>query len=167
MTSRRYRRRVGCRLLYSTYYIIKIVKSRSYLKRFAWLSIAAAVITIALKAAAYFLTGSVGLLSDAAESAVNLTAALIAFTAISIADRPPDESHTFGHDKAEYFSSGAEGTLILVAAAGNTGPDPMSIGVPGNVPYVLTVGAMSDNYTPADGSDDTLTFGQKHQRVDI
>ena len=72
---------------------------------------------MALKFGAFLLTGSVGLLSDAAESSVNLVAALIAFTALTIADRPPDSDHTYGHDKAEYFSSGAEGTLILIAAA--------------------------------------------------
>lgn len=87
-------------------------------RRVALLSVGASVATLVLKFGAYFITGSVGLLSDAAESAVNLTAALVAFAAISIADRPPDENHTYGHDKAEYFSSGAEGTLILVAAGG-------------------------------------------------
>ncbi len=90
---------------------------RSELTRFAWLSIAAAVITIGLKAGAYFLTGSVGLLSDALESMVNLVAAVVALAALSIAARPPDAEHTFGHDKAEYFSSGVEGVLILFAAA--------------------------------------------------
>lgn len=86
-------------------------------RRIALLSIGASLVTLVLKFGAYFVTDSVGLLSDAAESAVNLTAALIAFTAITIADRPPDENHAYGHDKAEYFSSGAEGTLIVVAAA--------------------------------------------------
>jgi cation diffusion facilitator family transporter len=80
------------------------------------ISIAAALITIALKAGAYFLTGSVGLLSDAAESCVNLVAALVAFWAVSYAAKPPDEKHAYGHFKAEYFSSGVEGALILVAA---------------------------------------------------
>lgn len=91
--------------------------SRSSLTRFAWLSIAAAVVTIALKAGAYFLTGSVGLLSDALESIVNLVGALMALAMLTIAARPADEDHAFGHGKAEYFSSGVEGTLILVAAA--------------------------------------------------
>jgi cation diffusion facilitator family transporter len=86
------------------------------LTRYAWLSIAAAVLTIALKAAAYFITGSVGLLSDALESVVNLVAALMALAMLTIAARPPDEERTYGHDKAEYFSSGVEGALILVAA---------------------------------------------------
>lgn len=85
-------------------------------RRVALLSIAASVATMLLKFGAYWVTGSVGLLSDAAESAVNLTAALVAFAALSIADRPPDENHAYGHDKAEYFSSGVEGALILVAA---------------------------------------------------
>jgi len=89
---------------------------RSSLTRFAWLSIAAALITIALKTAAYLLTGSVGLLSDALESVVNLLGALMALWMLSIAARPEDESHMFGHSKAEYFSSGVEGSLILVAA---------------------------------------------------
>ncbi|GAB4374253.1 MAG: cation diffusion facilitator family transporter [Elainellaceae cyanobacterium] len=80
------------------------------------LSIAAALLTIALKAAAYFLTGSVSLLSDAAESVVNLIAAIIATWAVTYAAKPPDEDHAFGHYKAEYFSSGVEGALILVAA---------------------------------------------------
>ncbi|MDX2242378.1 MAG: cation diffusion facilitator family transporter [Leptolyngbyaceae cyanobacterium bins.302] len=81
------------------------------------LSIAAAILTIALKAGAYFLTGSVGLLSDAAESCVNLVAAIVATWAVTFAVKPPDEEHEFGHYKAEYFSSGVEGALILVAAS--------------------------------------------------
>ena len=83
---------------------------------YAFLSIGAALLTIALKAGAYFLTGSVGLLSDAAESGVNLVAALVATWAVTYAAKPPDEEHAFGHFKAEYFSSGVEGALILVAA---------------------------------------------------
>jgi cation diffusion facilitator family transporter len=91
--------------------------NRSSLTRFAWLSIAAAIVTIALKASAYLLTGSVGLLSDALESIVNLVGALMAVAMLTIAARPADEDHAFGHGKAEYFSSGVEGTLILLAAA--------------------------------------------------
>ncbi|MBT3322589.1 MAG: cation transporter [Anaerolineae bacterium] len=91
---------------------------RPSLTRYAWLSIAAAVATITLKAGAYMLTGSVGLLSDAIESIVNLLAAIMALTMLTIAARPPDDSHTYGHGKAEYFSSNVEGVLILVAAAG-------------------------------------------------
>jgi len=90
--------------------------NRSTLTRFAWLSIAAAILTIGLKAMAYQLTGSVGLLSDALESFVNLAGALMAFAMLTIAARPADEDHLYGHSKAEYFSSGAEGMLILVAA---------------------------------------------------
>ena len=88
----------------------------STLTRFAWLSIAAAVLTIGLKAAAYILTGSVGLLSDALESFVNLAGGIMALAMLTIAARPADEDHAYGHGKAEYFSSGVEGTLILVAA---------------------------------------------------
>jgi cation diffusion facilitator family transporter len=94
------------------------LESRSYLKRFAWLSIGAAILTIVLKAAAYFLTGSVGLLSDALESFVNLAGAIMALAMLSIASRPEDDSHHFGHSKAEYFSSGMEGGFIIIAAAG-------------------------------------------------
>ena len=86
------------------------------LVRFAWLSIAAALLTIGLKTAAYLLTGSVGLLSDALESVVNLAGALMALAMLTIAARPADEEHAYGHSKAEYFSSGVEGTLMLVAA---------------------------------------------------
>ena len=92
------------------------INDRASLTRFAWLSVAAAVATIGLKAVAFALTGSVGLLSDALESGVNLVGALMALTMLTIAARPPDESHAYGHSKAEYFSSGVEGTLILVAA---------------------------------------------------
>ena len=94
------------------------MESRTYLKRFAWLSIAAALLTIALKAVAYFLTGSVGLLSDALESLVNLAGAIMALAMLSIASQPEDDSHHFGHSKAEYFSSGAEGSFIIIAAGG-------------------------------------------------
>jgi len=90
------------------------------LTRFAWLSIAAALATILLKAAAYYVTGSVGLLSDALESVVNLVAALMALAMLVVAARPPDEMHAFGYSKAEYFSSGVEGALILLAAASIT-----------------------------------------------
>jgi cation diffusion facilitator family transporter len=86
--------------------------------RILYLSIAAALITMGLKFAAYWITGSVGLLSDALESIVNLVAALMAFVALMIAMRPVDATHPYGHDKIEYFSSGVEGALILVAAAG-------------------------------------------------
>jgi cation diffusion facilitator family transporter len=87
------------------------------LTRFAWLSIGAAILTIALKTTAYWLTDSVGLLSDALESLVNLVAAIMALAMLTIAARPADEMHAFGYGKAEYFSSGLEGALILLAAA--------------------------------------------------
>ncbi len=87
------------------------------LARYAYLSIAAAVATIGLKTGAYLLTGSVGLLSDAAESGVNLVAAVVALVALRVAARPADENHHYGHGKAEYFSAGAEGIMIFVAAA--------------------------------------------------
>lgn len=84
--------------------------------RLLWLSVAAAVTTITLKTVAYLLTGSVGLLSDAAESVVNLVAAIVAMLALRFALKPADEEHAYGHQKAEYFSAGVEGTLVLVAA---------------------------------------------------
>ncbi|MCG7321595.1 cation diffusion facilitator family transporter [Arsenicicoccus bolidensis] len=87
------------------------------LRRFAWLSIAAAIATITLKAGAWLLTGSVGLLSDAAESIVNLVAAVVALVALTVAGRPADDDHHFGHAKAEYFSAAVEGLMIFVAAA--------------------------------------------------
>jgi len=90
--------------------------STTSLTRFAWLSILAAIVTISLKMLAYWLTGSVGLLSDALESVVNLVAAVAALFALIVAAREPDEEHAYGHGKAEYFSSGLEGLLILFAA---------------------------------------------------
>ena len=86
------------------------------LKRYAWLSIAAALATILLKGAAWWMTGSVGLLSDALESFVNLAGALMALAMLTLAAMPADEDHAHGHGKAEYFSSAFEGFLILVAA---------------------------------------------------
>src|ERR1700754_4659373 len=81
-----------------------------------WLSVAAAVATISLKTLAWALTGSVGLLSDAAESVVNLVAAIVAILALRWATKPADEDHAYAHAKAEYFSAGVEGALIVVAA---------------------------------------------------
>jgi cation diffusion facilitator family transporter len=86
-------------------------------QRMAWLSIATSIATLALKFGAYFITGSVSLLSDAMEAFVNLAAGMVALGALTYAARPADEDHHFGHDKAEYFASGVEGALILVAAA--------------------------------------------------
>ena len=97
---------------------LDIPNSRAWLTRFAWMSIWAAVLTIGLKSGAYLLTGSVGLLSDAMESGVNLVAAIMALGMLTIAARPEDEGHMYGHGKAEYFSSLVEGILILVASGG-------------------------------------------------
>ncbi len=88
------------------------------LERYAWLSVAAAVTTLSIKWAAWWLTGSVGLLSDALEGFVNLGAALLALWMLRLAASPPDEKHPYGLSKAEYFSAGIEGTLIVLAAAG-------------------------------------------------
>jgi len=93
------------------------MNERAGLERFALLSLVAALATMALKGGAYLLTGSIGLLSDALESLVNLVAALVALVALWVAARPEDKEHTYGHTKAEYFSSGFEGALILIAAA--------------------------------------------------
>ena len=84
--------------------------------RFMYLSVAAALVTMALKAGAAWVTGSVGFLSDALESGVNLVAALVAIIALSVAGRPADENHPFGHGKAEYFSALVEGVMIFIAA---------------------------------------------------
>jgi cation diffusion facilitator family transporter len=85
---------------------------------YAWLSLATSFVVIGLKFSAYLLTGSVGLLSDAVESVVNIVAALIALAVLTYAAHKPDREHNFGHEKAEYFSSGIEGALIFVAAGG-------------------------------------------------
>ncbi|MHB1009525.1 MAG: cation diffusion facilitator family transporter [Propionibacteriaceae bacterium] len=90
--------------------------TRPNLTRFAWLSIAAAILTIGLKTGAWLLTGSVGLLSDAAESVVNLVAAVVALLMLRLAAKPPDDYHHFGHTKAEFFSAAVEGGMIFVAA---------------------------------------------------
>jgi len=92
--------------------------SRASLARFAWISIAASIITIALKSSAYLLTNSVGFLSDAVESLVNLVAGVMALAMLTVAARPPDKDHAYGHSKAEYLSSTTEGVLILLAAGG-------------------------------------------------
>jgi cation diffusion facilitator family transporter len=86
------------------------------LTRYAWLSIAAAIATILLKGSAWWMTGSVGLLSDAIESFVNLAAAMMALWILTVAATPADDRHAFGHSKAEYFSSAFEGLLIVFAA---------------------------------------------------
>ncbi|SDB18816.1 cation diffusion facilitator family transporter [Desulfonatronum thiosulfatophilum] len=116
--------------------------------RYALVSVAASLVTMALKFWAYWMTGSVGIFSDAAESVINLAAGLVTFTALVLAARPADKRHTYGHDKAEYFASGVEGTLILIASVAIFytalqrlfAPEPlMSLGLGA---AVLTVAAM-------------------------
>mgnify|MGYP000886749282 CR=1 FL=1 len=86
------------------------------LSRYGWLAVATALATILLKAGAWVVTGSVGLLADAAESLVNLVAAIVALIVLKVAARPADANHNFGHTKAEYFSAAVEGVMIFVAA---------------------------------------------------
>jgi cation diffusion facilitator family transporter len=88
------------------------------LERYAWLSVAAALATIGIKTLAWRLTGSVALLSDALEALVNLAAAVLALSMLRLAATPPDEDHAYGFSKAEYFSAGIEGALIVLAAGG-------------------------------------------------
>jgi cation diffusion facilitator family transporter len=95
---------------------MNVMTQRSSLTRYGWLSLIAAVVTVALKLLAYALTGSVALLSDALESLVNVLAGGMAVAMLWLAELPPDEEHPYGHHKAEYFSSGLEGLLILAAA---------------------------------------------------
>jgi cation diffusion facilitator family transporter len=87
------------------------------LARYAWLSLATALLTLAIKLLAWRLSGSVGLLSDALETVVNVAAALMALTMLRLAARPPDAGHAYGHGKAEYFSSAFEGAMIVIACA--------------------------------------------------
>ncbi|GAB3713140.1 cation diffusion facilitator family transporter [Mariniluteicoccus flavus] len=93
------------------------VSERRDLTKYAWLSIGAAIVTIALKTGAWAITGSVGLLSDAAESIVNLVAAVVALVALKVAARPANAKYTYGRAKAEYFSAAIEGMMIFLAAA--------------------------------------------------
>ncbi len=92
------------------------MQSDAGLTRYAWLSIVTALAVIMLKVAAYWLTGSIGFLSDALESGANIVAAIVTLIALVIASKPPDREHAYGHSKAEYLSSGVEGILILIAA---------------------------------------------------
>lgn len=88
------------------------------LSKYAWVSVFAAIVTIGLKISVYLYTNSVSFLSDALESFINLAVAILAVWIIKVSERPPDDDHEFGHDKAAYFSSGTEGTLILLASIG-------------------------------------------------
>lgn len=94
----------------------KIKINKKNITRYAWLSIGTAILTISLKSLAYYLSGSVGLLSDAMESGINLIAAVIALWMLKVAAKPPDVEHAHGHGKAAYFSSGIEGAMIFAAA---------------------------------------------------
>lgn len=124
------------------------------LSAYAWLSIGAAIATIILKSIAAWMTGSVGLLSDAAESVVNLVAAVMALVVLRISIRPADDDHQFGHSKAEYFSAVVEGMMIFVAAAAiifsaierlmsPTMPEQLSVGLALSVGASLLNGAVA------------------------
>ena len=124
------------------------------LERYAWLSVAAALATISLKTIAWWLTGSVGLLSDALESLINLAAALLALGMLRLAAAPPDENYPYGFSKAEYFSAGIEGALIVVAAGGIVWAAVPRLMAPRtlDMPFVglaLTVVASAINYAVA------------------
>jgi cation diffusion facilitator family transporter len=97
-------------------YLVSDRSQKNNLTRYAWLSIGAAILTIGLKLGAYYLTNSVGLLSDALESLVNLVTAIVALIALNIAVKPADEEFAYGYSKVEFFSSGFEGGMILLAA---------------------------------------------------
>jgi cation diffusion facilitator family transporter len=90
---------------------------RPSLTQYAWLAIIASLVNISLKLSAYWVTNSIGFLTDGLESFVNVGASCLALAVIKVSQQPPDEEHTFGHEKAEYFSGGVEGALIFMAAA--------------------------------------------------
>ena len=119
-------------------------------KRLLWASVAVATVTIILKTLAWWLTDSVGLLSDAMESLVNLASAMFGLLMVTVAEAPPDADHPYGHHKAEYFSSGFEGILIIVAglgilwAAGHRVFDPQPLEQVG-LGLVLSVGSSALN----------------------
>lgn len=134
-----------------------------------WFSIVASILTISIKSAAYYITGSVGFMSDAMESFINLAAGIVAFRMLTIAVRPPDEEHPFGHDKAEYFSSLIEGVLIVLAAVGIVyaainriyHPQPLEdLGVG----MLLSVGATLINLATA---RILLYYGRKHNSITL
>jgi cation diffusion facilitator family transporter len=139
----------------------------SRLQSIVLLSIAAAIVTLALKTVAYFLTGSVGLLSDAAESIVNLLAAVTAYVSLHYAARPVDESHTYGHEKIEFFSSGLEGMLILTAA-GLIAWYAVARLISGGKPEALGVGMLIVLFTAVINgavAQILLRYGRKHQSI--
>ena len=139
------------------------------LQRYAWLSIAAAVATIALKGTAWWLTGSVGLLSDALESLVNLAGAMVMLIALAIAARPEDDEHPHGQTKVEYFAGGLEGLLILLAAASIAvaalprliEPQPL-----GQVPLGLAVSALAALVNLA-AARILLKAGRTHRSINL
>lgn len=139
------------------------------LERYAWLSVAAAIVTIALKTLAWWLTGSVGLLSDALESLVNLAAALLALSMLRLAASPPDEDHPYGFSKAEYLSAGIEGALIVLAAGGIVWAsiprliDPRPLDMPG-AGLALTVIASAVNFAVA---MILLRAGREHHSITL
>src|SRR5436190_1857935 len=131
------------------------------------LSIVAAVVTIGMKGAAYALTGSVGLLTDALESVVNLLAAVTAYFALWYAARPADPSHTYGHEKIEFLSSGLEGVLIVVAGLGAAGYGIRRLILPEvlndlEIGSALVFGASVVNFAVARV---LLTYGRKHKSI--
>ncbi len=142
---------------------------RASLRRYAWLSIGAALATMALKGAAWWLTGSVGLLSDALESLVNLAGALVMLITLAIAARPEDDDHPHGQTKAEYFASGLEGLLILLAAVSIAiaalprliEPQPL-----GQVPLGVAVSAMAAVVNLA-AARFLLKAGRTHRSINI
>src|SRR5262249_47392908 len=105
-----------CLLPWTLATILSFPVTRSSLTRFAWLSVAAAIVTIVMKTAAYLMTGSVGLLSDALESFVNLLGATMALAMLNLAAKPAEEEHAYGHQRAGSWVSGPEGALIVVTA---------------------------------------------------
>ena len=139
------------------------------LTRYAWLSIAAAIATILLKGVAWWLTGSVGLLSDAIESFVNLAGALMALWMLTLSARPADDNHAYGYSKAEYFSSAFEGFLILLAAVsiGYTAivrlMNPESLEAVG-VGLLVSVVASVINFATA---RTLLTVGREHNSITL
>lgn len=139
------------------------------LERYAWISVGAAIATIALKTIAWWLTDSVGLLSDALESLVNLAAALLVLSMLRLAASPPDADHPYGFSKAEYFSAGIEGALIVLAAAGIVGTAVPRLIMPRalDMPFAglaLTVLASAINFAVAMS---LLRAGREHESITL
>lgn len=145
-----------------------IIQKKS-LAPIVWISIIASLLTIIIKTAAFLITDSVGFMSDAMESLINLAAGIVAFIMLKVAARPPDKEHPFGHDKAEYFSSLIEGLLIVIAAIGIAytainriyHPQPLS---ELNIGMVLSVIATIINFVTA---RILLYYGRKHNSITL